>query len=391
MVIQTDLVRQYAGALAELCGTSSNMVQAAVLSRAEELLHKGVTGDRLKDELCRYAIEAMGDACKITGAAASQVSAALYDEIMAAEGVPAEAAEIIDSPDLDALGRAARYQAYRADGPVHVWSIEGYAIQCGAAAGYQTRQMANYTMFNNVGRYYFDDQARNARNDLHQNYITTTSGYKRRQEYNAKRRADGVSDYDLTHDIRYARVPTGAETCTYCMMLASRGCVYHNEERAGHASHRGCNCVIIPGIRNSTTIAGYDTDDLMGLWQDYKTIDETRFTDNDGNPLYGNDLTAARNEAKRQARNARMGRDEFDDISGYKKGGDYHPEAGHVWERGKNVQQLAGLTDAQREKAEKQVQEMTPPRGADGQPLRGAALNQWRNGQRQDILAALAA
>jgi hypothetical protein len=40
---------------------------------------------------------------------------------------------------------------------------------------------------------------------------------------------------------KYARVPTGAETCDFCLMLASRGFVYHTESTAsmGHV-HAGC-------------------------------------------------------------------------------------------------------------------------------------------------------
>ena len=40
---------------------------------------------------------------------------------------------------------------------------------------------------------------------------------------------------------RFARVPTGSETCDFCLMLASRGFVYHTESTAsmGHV-HAGC-------------------------------------------------------------------------------------------------------------------------------------------------------
>lgn len=43
--------------------------------------------------------------------------------------------------------------------------------------------------------------------------------------------------------VRYARVPTGAETCDFCLMLASRGFVYQSESTAS-ASHVHAGCVL---------------------------------------------------------------------------------------------------------------------------------------------------
>ena len=43
--------------------------------------------------------------------------------------------------------------------------------------------------------------------------------------------------------VRYARVPTGAETCDFCLMLASRGFVYQSEGTAS-ASHVHAGCVL---------------------------------------------------------------------------------------------------------------------------------------------------
>lgn len=42
---------------------------------------------------------------------------------------------------------------------------------------------------------------------------------------------------------RYARVPTGAETCDFCLMLASRGFVYHSASSAA-VDHTHDNCVL---------------------------------------------------------------------------------------------------------------------------------------------------
>lgn len=56
---------------------------------------------------------------------------------------------------------------------------------------------------------------------------------------------------------RCARVPSGNETCRFCIMLASRGFVYHSEGLAGHA-HANCDCVIVPGFEGMTKVEGYD-------------------------------------------------------------------------------------------------------------------------------------
>lgn len=57
--------------------------------------------------------------------------------------------------------------------------------------------------------------------------------------------------------IRYARVPSGRETCAFCFMLASRGFVYWSEKEAGaegHEFHPHCDCIIVPGFHADTGI-----------------------------------------------------------------------------------------------------------------------------------------
>ena len=72
--------------------------------------------------------------------------------------------------------------------------------------------------------------------------------------------------------VRYARVPTGTDTCDFCMMLASRGAVYYSQESAEEGSHLHCDCVTVC-MGDSTTIEGYDPDALYDLWQ--SSITET--------------------------------------------------------------------------------------------------------------------
>lgn len=65
---------------------------------------------------------------------------------------------------------------------------------------------------------------------------------------------------------RFARVPTGAKTCAWCSMLASRGFVYLTRETAGIARdhyHDDCDCQIVAEFdRNAAHIDGYDPDAL---------------------------------------------------------------------------------------------------------------------------------
>lgn len=65
---------------------------------------------------------------------------------------------------------------------------------------------------------------------------------------------------------RWARIPTGAETCQFCIMLASRGFVYHTEETASHA-HAHCDCRVIPSWDKSPTAQGYDPDLYYDMWK----------------------------------------------------------------------------------------------------------------------------
>ena len=76
---------------------------------------------------------------------------------------------------------------------------------------------------------------------------------------------------DRESGVRFARVPTGRESCTFCLMLASRGAVYHSSETAGLQSHyhRGCDCKVVPGFESdpgAEIVEGYNP---SALYSDY--------------------------------------------------------------------------------------------------------------------------
>lgn len=105
--------------------------------------------------------------------------------------------------------------------------------------------------------------------------------------YEAKRAAAECIEYNARRDParpRYARVPSGSETCDFCTMLASRGPVYRTERSAGAIDHwhANCDCRVVPVFRSvavhtgnggvvrrgGTRIEGYDPDALYDRYID---------------------------------------------------------------------------------------------------------------------------
>lgn len=67
--------------------------------------------------------------------------------------------------------------------------------------------------------------------------------------------------------IAWARVPTGAKTCAFCRLLASRGAVYQTRSSAsraesGRAYHGDCDCMVVPVRDKRDYPEGYDPDAL---------------------------------------------------------------------------------------------------------------------------------
>ncbi|WP_251178091.1 hypothetical protein [Adlercreutzia agrestimuris] len=64
------------------------------------------------------------------------------------------------------------------------------------------------------------------------------------------------------------RVPTGNDTCEFCIMLASRGFAFLSKQSAGSTNHYhpNCDCRIVPGFEGETQVEGYDPD---ALYQKY--------------------------------------------------------------------------------------------------------------------------
>lgn len=188
------------------------------------------------------------------GDGAASLAADLYDRIAKAEGLALANAEMYDGPDLEAISRGVHYQA----GRLVNGDADGFADGCEELVCHHVGQAYRKTVYGNVRR-------------------------------------------DHGRGIRYARVPMGVETCTYCTMLASRGFDYRSEESAGHASHRGCDCLIVPGVQGRTLVGGYDPRALYARWQEFEEIDSATPLGEDGRPLSGADLKRWRRERKLSA------------------------------------------------------------------------------------------
>lgn len=108
-----------------------------------------------------------------------------------------------------------------------------------------------------------------------------------RLDYEVKRAAAECVDANARRDRkrpRYARVPSGSETCDFCIMLASRGPVYHSERSAGALDHfhANCDCRVVPmwdtyyvgpsrRATASSPVEGYDPDELYERYVEFMT------------------------------------------------------------------------------------------------------------------------
>ena len=80
---------------------------------------------------------------------------------------------------------------------------------------------------------------------------------------------------------RFARVPSGGETCKFCLMLAGRGFVYHSKKTAGEFGHYhdNCDCRIVASW-DKDGVEGYDPMSYHREWRGREnfTIPEAKLT-----------------------------------------------------------------------------------------------------------------
>ena len=191
------------------------------------------------------------------GEYASSIACDLYDSCM---GMEFPRAEMWKGDNSDKVAKAVRYQIRKAlDG-----DEAAFVDSMGEVAHNYVRNAVNETVRQNVER----DRTGKVVDgvgggmDLPSRYATKSRGPR-----NRKSRA---LEYG---DVAYARVATGARTCTYCMMLASRGFAYHSESTAQAGDHRNCDCLIVPGRHGMDSIGGIDQKAQYDCWREMESLD----------------------------------------------------------------------------------------------------------------------
>lgn len=179
-----------------------------------------------------YAIAVLEQAGRIYGDAGAVIAAAEYDRLMAAAGVGAGAASPSIGVNREQVEKTVRYLA----GMLVRGDAEGFVSAIGSKAYDAPLRAANSTMAGNATR-------------------------------------------DYGRGVRYARVPTGRETCGFCLMLASRGFTYRSRRLAGdignrfNTYHDRCDCRVVAGTED-TVVEGYDPDALYEVYAECRAIAE---------------------------------------------------------------------------------------------------------------------
>lgn len=69
---------------------------------------------------------------------------------------------------------------------------------------------------------------------------------------------------------RFARVPSGSETCAYCYAIAGLGFQFKSAESAMRHSHANCDCVVTASWDGSG-VEGYDPEHYANLFRDARS------------------------------------------------------------------------------------------------------------------------
>lgn len=164
---------------------------------------------------------------------AAEFAAEWYDHRAQKSGIKLEQAITMTTYKPESVDDVARYQAKKLlDG-----DDAAFAKACGEYARNDAFRSLNETIIANVGR-------------------------------------------DRDKGARFVRVPTGFETCTFCLMLASRGAVYHTRKSAGEFKHfhRHCDCKVVPSFDpdpDAEVVEGVKPRELRERYKQFKEIDET--------------------------------------------------------------------------------------------------------------------
>lgn len=208
----------------------------------------------LRNECIRIAQSVVGE----YGEYAASLACDLYDACMTGAGFPA--AEMWEGDSNRQVEKAVRYQLSKAlEG-----DMDGFVDAIKEMTSNYVRKAVNETMRQNVER---------DRTNVLPGGIGGGMDFPSKYAPKAHRRQVRHSRALEYGDVAYARVPTGARTCTYCMMLASRGFAYHKESTAEAGDHRNCDCLIVPGRKGMDSIEGIDQQAQYDCWREMESLD----------------------------------------------------------------------------------------------------------------------
>lgn len=84
--------------------------------------------------------------------------------------------------------------------------------------------------------------------------------------------ADTTIKNGIRDGAQFAWIPGGAETCAFCITLASRGWQHMSKKalKNGHAEHihAGCDCQYAVRFDSSSNVEGYDPDKYLQMYED---------------------------------------------------------------------------------------------------------------------------
>lgn len=226
-MISADEFAAYNRAVAKIGDRAASDVEAAVLAWCRA--HEGATVAE-KREAAKLIMEGFVQGYDDV---AAEFAAQWYDDLAERSGARLQQAVTMTTYRPESVDTVARYQAKK----LVKGGDTAFAKACGEYARNDALSSLNETIISNVGR-------------------------------------------DRSAGVRFARVPTGFETCTFCIMLASRGAVYHTRKSAGEFKHfhRHCDCKVVPGFEgdpDAELVEGVNPEELRERWWQLEKVDAT--------------------------------------------------------------------------------------------------------------------
>lgn len=217
-MIDAETFRQYCDSVKALTDAASGGVEREVLAWCRG--HPDASAAEAREH-SKAVMEAWAETYD---EAAASLAAEFYDSTVGGEArLPSAITETVYDPAK--TDDVARYQVKKLmDG-----DIEGFARACGEYAANDAKRSLNRTIMGNVAR-------------------------------------------DRKRGVRFARILTGRENCPFCIMLASRGAVYHTRQSAGEFAHfhRNCDCKVVAGLADdpmATLVEGHDPLDCRRVYE----------------------------------------------------------------------------------------------------------------------------